>query len=138
MIQADYNIPIFNFDLKLVQIEEKDTLRDIDELLDKIGLVGEERHFINPSLVDGGHTMTNENKRIIVVVFHRFINESAKIETYGHEKRHVVDRICMSLDIQDLETASYLSGYLEKIFYLQFDRLLNDTNEAKKIKSVDI
>ena len=122
MIQERFEIPIFDFQLHIIQLEENDTLNDVEEKLDDFGIKGTERPFINPSMVDGGHTLSNGEARMIVVFFHQFTSEEEKIETYGHEIRHIVDRICIFLDIQDLETCALLSGYIEKLIYLEFDR----------------
>lgn len=126
MIHNIYNIPIFDFTLNLIQLQGQETLQEINEKLDDFDIKGEERIFINPELVDGGHTLTNERQKTIVVFFHGFTSEEERIKTYGHEKRHIVDRLCLSLNIQDLESAALLSGYIEQIFYIHFDKSIKN------------
>lgn len=126
MIHKIYNIPIFDFTLNIIQLQGKETLSEIDEKLEDLDIKGDEICFINPNLVDGGHTLTNERKKTIVVFFHAFTSEEERIKIYGHEKRHIVDRLCLCLNIQDLESAALLSGYIEQIFYIHFDKSIKN------------
>lgn len=120
MITKTYKIPIFDYNLIFFQLEKSDKQSYVEEELDKKMISGDERPYIGVDLFDVGHTCTNEETRTIVVFFHRFSTVDKRYEIYFHELRHIVDSICIHLNLNCLETAAYLNGFIGNILFIDF------------------
>lgn len=52
-----------------------------------------------------------------MIEYHPFTSLSNQVEVFTHEKRHVEDRICEWLGINDIEASAYLAGFLGVKFW---------------------
>lgn len=111
-----FDIPIFDFKANLIQIEDKNDLSLIEKhkWLKNMEDVDKEEIFteIKNENYDGGTTLRNFHSQEFLVIFFKFSSEEAKINVYAHEKRHIEDRLMQYLEINDIETAGYLAGFL--------------------------
>ena len=116
-----FNVPMFDFEVKLIQIEGKKDYAQVKkhEWLQDIPDEDKEEIFQNvkDDVCDGAYVLRNLNLKQLIVVFYRFESEEKRVNVYAHEKRHVEDRIMEYLHIEDFETAGYIAGYLAVEFY---------------------
>lgn len=70
---------------------------------------------------DGGTTYRSFPTQEFLVIFFKFSSEEAKVNVYAHEKRHIEDRLMQYLEINDIETAGYLAGFLA----VEFNKFYN-------------
>lgn len=111
-----FKVPMFDYDIKLIQIEGKKDYAQVKKIEWLQGIPDEDREEIfknaKEDVCDGACVLRNLNMRQLIVVFYRFESEEKKVSVYAHEKRHVEDRIMEHLQIEDFETAGYLAGFL--------------------------
>ena len=69
-------------------------------------------NIMNNKGCGSGTTYHNNQKIEICVIIYPQPNEDRRIETIMHEKRHCEDFILEKLDIDDMEAAAYLAGWL--------------------------
>jgi len=111
-----FNIPIFDFKVKLIQIEDKKDLPSLKKhkWLKNMDDENKEEIFtkIKNENYDGGTTFRDFSSREFLVIFYTFSSEEAKVNVYAHEKRHIEDRLMEYVGINDIETAGYIAGFL--------------------------
>lgn len=111
-----FKIPIFDFKVNLIQIEDKKDLPSLKKhkWLKYLDDENKEEIFtkIEDEQYDGGTTFKNFHFLEFLVIFFKFSSEEAKINVYAHEKRHIEDGLMQHLRINDIETAGYLAGFL--------------------------
>lgn len=111
-----FEIPIFDFKVNLIQIEDKKDLPLLEKhkWLKNMDDENKEEIFtkIKNENYDGGTTFRDFSSQKFLVIFYKFSSEEAKIYVYAHEKRHIEDRLMQYLEINDIETAGYLAGFL--------------------------
>lgn len=123
MIRGNYFIPIYNVSLTLIQVTSSDDAESIKDIMLSSGITEQEYidytiNGIKNNAEDGGETYRNLSKKEILCIFYKMSDEDTKEEIYAHEKRHVEDRILKFFEIDDLESAALLAGYLGRTFYL--------------------
>lgn len=123
MIRGNYFIPIYNVSLTLIQVTSSDDAESIKDIMLSSGITEQEYidytiNGIKNNAEDGGETYRNLSKKEILCIFYKMSDKRNKEEIYAHEKRHVEDRILEFFEIDDLESAALLAGYLGRIFYL--------------------
>ena len=64
----------------------------------------------------GASTFWTGGLHVSVIVFYRMESMKRKRVCYNHEKRHLEDRILKFCDIDDMEAAAYLAGFLSEYF----------------------
>lgn len=127
MVKQKVEIPIYRYTLYLIKLSSED-YKGERPLTSKIGLRNKPIYLeekvcdeidenIKEGNFNGAITCHNGGTRIIVVFFYPINNEDIATEVYEHEKRHAEDYILEHLDIQDMEAAAYLAGYLGKVFW---------------------
>ena len=116
-----FDIPIFDFKVKLIQIEDIKDLPSLEKHKWLKNMDDEDKEEIFTKIkrenFDGGTTFRSFPTQEFLVIFFKFLSEEAKINTYAHEKRHIEDRLMEYLGINDIETAGYLAGFLAVEFY---------------------
>lgn len=125
-------IPIYKYDIVLVQISKED-IQD-EEKVNNLQLYLEQ-YFPQTYITDTIETakrgteeaITRSNGSLSVCIFYNV--KERKAELYGHEKRHVEDRILRLCGVKDIEAAGYLAGYLSTVFD-DFDNLNEKTKDA--------
>ena len=129
-----YNIPIYRYGLMLISIskediEDENKLNTLKEYLSP--------YFLNCYIEETIETAKSGNEEAITrsegsrsfCIFYN-INKR-KEEIYGHEKRHVEDRILRICGINDAEAAGYLAGHLSNVF-ADFDNMTKENVELYK------
>lgn len=127
MKKLKFNIPIYDFDITLVQIEEKSDKVKVLSVMKDIKCTQEHMDgvsdYIDRGCYGGGETFYNFDIRAMVIVFYPFRSEESRWEVYSHEKRHIEDRVLQYAHVDDIESAGLLAGYLGRKFY-QFVQLV--------------
>ena len=127
MTKIQFKIPFYNVTCILVQVE---SAQDADEAiaLMKRWKIEDENNYdyngIKEGALNGGTTYRQMFKKRIFVLFYPFQNDRIKDEVYSHEKRHIEDRILEFYEVNDIESAGLLAGYLGAKFY-DFKQLQN-------------
>ena len=115
------NIPIYDIGLTLVEIETKDDYPILEPILDEHKIDVDEKEiikdFIEREVLNGGSTYGNFALEKMLVILYQMNNEEERRAILNHEKRHVVDRICEFLSINDIEAPAYLDGYISRYMY---------------------
>ena len=129
MKHKTFKIDIYNYTITLVQAEEGDKGEEVRKFLSKCKISGESLDDtikgVDDEDVNGGCTFHNRYHKHIVCFFYPFTSLSRQVEVYAHEKRHVEDRICEWLGINDIETSAYLAGYLGVKFWEFMNKTTN-------------
>lgn len=123
MKKIKFAVPIYDINVTLVQVESPCDADEVKVCCEEIGLAHEDKEaileFVKQDKCDGGDTWRNFAKGQMLVIFYRMTNSKVKTNRYGHEKRHVEDRILQWCGVDDIEAAAYLAGFLS----VQFDDL---------------
>lgn len=126
MKRYDFNIPIYDVDVTLIQVERctESECRKVRKVLRDLGCpkecVDEEISQIREWSTNGGSTCTNMTCRKMVVLFQELTSVERLIEVYSHEKRHIEDRILEFFNVEDHESSALLAGYVGVEFYKFF------------------
>ena len=120
MKRLRFCVPLYEIDVTLVQVEDAEDADDVKECCEEIGLLADDTEavldFIKSDKTDGADTFRNFEKGQMLVIFYRMTSGKIKKNRYGHEKRHVEDRILQWCGIDDIEAAEYLAGFLSEYF----------------------
>ena len=118
-----FKIPLYKVTVDLIQIEDKNDVEPVKAYFKKnrIEPIEEVLDNIAKDACDGGETYRLLSKRQMTVLFYQFSSDIEKANIYAHEKRHMEDRILEYFDVNDIESAAILAGYLGEKFY-EFDR----------------
>ena len=129
MIKYVFHIPIYECDVMLMQIESKQDSDIVMKNLDWLKVDNEDKQDykakIERGCVNGGDCWRNYSLHKFLISFFPFTNMNKKKEVDSHEKRHLEDRILEFVEVNDIEAAGYLSGFLGKKFY-KFEQLQNN------------
>ena len=121
MRTKNFKIDVYRYDITLVQVERNDKSDDVIKFLKKFDILQKDlddlKEGMDEEAVNGGHTLCNHLFKQIVCFFYPFTDNERRCELYAHEKRHVEDRICEWLGINDIEASAYLAGYLGVKFW---------------------
>lgn len=121
MIRRKINIPIYDFKLEVLELEDIGDTNIVTKALKKVDM---EPDFIAEIVGDlrdesrnGGWTLCNFGRKYIFVVTLPATNEKIRRKVLNHELRHVADDILEHCGIKDKEAAAYLAGFLaENVF----------------------
>lgn len=120
MKKMKFAVPLYDINVTLVQVESPDDADEVKVCCEEIELLPEDTtatlEFIRQDKCDGGDTWRNFDKGQMFVIFYRMTNGRVKRNRYGHEKRHVEDRILQWCGVNDIEAAAYLAGFLSEQF----------------------
>lgn len=121
MLIHEFSIPIFDFDVQLLQIEMPQDSTQFREEAARFGMeeedIEEECARIERDAKDGGNTYRNGKFKRFLVVFYNMTSVEEREQVWAHEKRHIEDRIMQFCGIDDIETAGYIAGYLGNEFH---------------------
>lgn len=121
MIRRKINIPIYDFKLEFMELEDigdanivTKALKNVDMAPDFIAeIVGELRDESR----NGGWTLCNFGRKYIIVVILPATDEKTRRKVLSHELRHATDDILEHCGIKNKEAAAYLAGFLaENVF----------------------
>lgn len=122
MIIKNFTIPIFDIRVRLIETERNTKLNELKKHLDWIRPEINLREMIEDKIKDeaynGGVTIFNQSSHEFLVLIYRPTSIKNRLNIIGHEKRHVEDGILDHCNIDDIETAGFLAGFLtEKMLY---------------------
>ena len=112
----NFKVPIYNYEVRIIELKKiikTENDFDLSEHLKWINVpISELGTMIDR--YDGADVYSNSNKKrfLIILFYHR--NKKEKVNTLGHEQRHIEDHILEGCNIQDIEAAGYLAGFLTK------------------------
>lgn len=113
------NVPIYEFEIMLYQLEDIEDADAITKALKKVGLtdmVPEVTENLTNEVVEGGFTCFNGPAKLLIVVLYPTDGGDIYVATLDHEKRHCVDNMLEWVGVNDHEAAAYLSGWLTTKF----------------------
>ena len=120
MKQIKFDVPIFDIEVILIQIE---SIEDKDNILNLMKdyeateeILKELDDNISNNRTDGANTYWSSGLHRAITVFYEMEDQERKDVCYAHEKRHIEDRILEFCGINDRETAGYLAGWLMPYF----------------------
>ena len=120
MRKMKFAVPLYDIDVTLVQVESPNDADNVKVCCEEIGLSSEDMDatldFVKQDKCDGGDVWRNFDKGQMLVIFYRMTDGRVKRNRYGHEKRHVEDRILQWCGVDDIEAAAYLAGFLSEQF----------------------
>lgn len=119
MKKMEFQLPYYKVDVMLLQVEGKEDEKDVAELLKSIDAEDPEYTLdgIRRGAVNGGETYRDLNNKQMVVLFYPMEDNICRAEIYSHEKRHIEDRVLKFFDVDDIESAGLLAGFLGEKFY---------------------
>lgn len=121
MKRINFKVPFYNVTITLVKAEKADDYQEIKKTLKHCHIEEESLNDIADAVKNGasngGDTFRDFRYKRMLVFFYPFDNEDDKIEVYGHEKRHVEDRIMEYFGVDDVESAGMLAGFLSVKFH---------------------
>lgn len=128
MIKYKFQVPLFRFQVTLLQVEHSFDTTKVLRILSSIhtdeALKTEIMDTIQADKYNGGITIRNTRMRSIITVFFRMKTLADRAEVYSHEKRHIEDRILEWASVDDIETSAFLAGYLGREF-MKFQNLID-------------
>ena len=120
MKKLKFAVPLYEVNITLVQVEGAEDADAVRECCEDIGLLAEDTNtvvnIVKSDKHDGADTFRNFDKGQMLVIFYLMSNGRVKKNRYGHEKRHVEDRILQWCGVDDIEAAAYLAGFLSEHF----------------------
>lgn len=121
MKKKTFNIPIYDYEVTLIEVERKNDKEQVVEemtLFDcNIEDIREMERYIDLAYIDGGDTFRNMGKKKFLVILLPCEDEETRRGIINHEKRHVEDRLLEWVGINDSEASAYLAGYLSRYMY---------------------
>ena len=121
MITYNFDIPIYDIRIDLIQVENKEDANGVVRFMRAIKcnqeFIVELTENIKKGYVDGGETFRNFDLRKMLIIFYPMENEETRAEVYSHEKRHIEDRVMQHESVDDIESAGLLAGFLGRQFY---------------------
>lgn len=117
-----FTIPIYDYRVTLVEIESKE---DKDKFIPVFKRIGpnkedfeEELSNLDDGLYNGGMTYTNTSIKTFMIILYPMKSKKKRLGVLGHEKRHIEDRLLEHCQVNDIEAAAYLAGFLtEKLMF---------------------
>ncbi len=120
MKKLKFAVPLYEINVTLIQVEGVEDVDDVKACCEDIELTAEDTEAVLDIIKQDKHgvadTFRNFEKGQMLVIFYRMTNGRTKINCYGHEKRHVEDRILQWCGVDDIEAAAYLAGFLSEQF----------------------
>lgn len=124
MKKAEFKIPIYDFDVTIIEIESKEDKSEVNTILSNLipnkankESIDEVLGYIEDGSMNGGDTFRNMLYRKFVVVLYPCKDTETRREVINHEKRHIEDRVLEYCGISDIEASAYLAGYISKFMY---------------------
>ena len=126
MKRVNLHIPIYEWDLSVVSIENKKDDKPFRNVADEFALTDEEYNMVMDEIEhesrDGGETFYDGSQMTILTVLYPMSNEEEFTTIFNYEKRHVVDIIAERMGLECEESTAYLDEYITReLFKLKND-----------------
>lgn len=129
MVTYKFDIPIYDIHVDVIQVESKDdangVMRFMQAIKCKQEFVDEVTNYIISGCINGGETYRNFDLRKMLIIFCPMANEETRADVYSHEKRHIEDRVMEYANVNDIESAGLLAGFLGRQFYKFWNKVTN-------------
>ena len=129
MIKFNFEIPIYKVEVNLIQVMSDEDSKEVEQELLDMEAQKEDIDTVIEDIVtncrNGGYTFRNLDKKKFLVIFCSMDSDRVRAEVYAHEKRHIEDRLLAAYNIDDIESAGLLAGFLGEKFY-DFTKLVED------------
>lgn len=121
MKKIEFNIPIYDFDVTILEIESKEDKDEVNTILSNFIInkesINEVLSYIEDGSMNGGDTFRNLLHKKFIVILYPCKDIETRREVINHEKRHIEDRILKHCGISDIEASAYLAGYISKFMH---------------------
>lgn len=121
MKKSTFKVPIYNFDITVIQVESSADKEAVVKEFKKMRIPEDtyqnSLETIESGYMNGGDTFRNMLIKRFLIIIYPCSSETVRREIIGHEKRHIEDRILEYLEIDDIEASAYLAGYLSQYMY---------------------
>lgn len=121
MKKTEFNIPIYDFEVTILEVESKDDKSEVNTILSSFipnkESIDKVLGYIEDGSMNGGDTFRNMLYKKFIVVLYPFKDVETRREVINHEKRHIEDRLLDYCGIKDIEASAYLAGYISKFMY---------------------
>lgn len=126
MQRLNFHIPIYDWDINVVTIYNKEDDKPIKELFGELNIIDDNAiDNIVYERYNGGETYTNVGARQALLLIYKFETINIFHNILNHEKRHLIDRIGNVHLIRDeKEAIAYLDGYVSEQIYSNLDKLI--------------
>lgn len=126
MQRLNFHIPIYDWDITVVTIYNKEDDKPIKELFGELNIIDDNAiDNIVYERYNGGETYTNANTRQALLLIYKFETINIFHNILNHEKRHLIDHIGNVHLIKDeKEAIAYLDGYVSEQIYSNLDKLI--------------
>ena len=125
----EVDVPIFNYHIDFLFVTSKHDAYKIEKFLASRDILKEDYQFsidiIKNDKHGGGVTFFCENMHSFIVVVYKEQNKDELISTITHEIRHIVDDMCHQLNIEDVETPAYITGYISMNIFKEINDIDN-------------
>ncbi|WP_163321691.1 hypothetical protein [Draconibacterium mangrovi] len=116
-----FNIPLYGYGVSLIEVETKDDAKIIRKELKRNRIDPEDISQIEEEIIqgkfNGGYTYRHQKSKMFCVILFPCTSPAQRLNTLGHEKRHIEDRLAQYVGIDDIEAMGYIAGFLtEKLF----------------------
>ena len=117
MRKSRFKIPIYDFDVTLIEVDGSGDVEPIRRLLRRVGgrnesLESEILGAVENGSIDGGWTLSALGRSLFYVILLPMSSSEQRIRVLNHEKRHIEDDLLEYCGVNDKEAAAYLAGYL--------------------------
>ena len=114
-------IPIYDFTITILEVENSNDSEIIGKKLRKFGVDADEINEIEDNIknnyINGGFAYRDFSMKQFCIMIYKCENTVWRRNVINHEKRHIVDRIMEWAHIKDIESPAYLDGYISKYMY---------------------
>lgn len=127
MKKHNFNVPLYDYDVTLIQVESNEDKSSVISFLKKAKLdeyIEGCSKYVADGYTNGGETYYNRSIKQVICIFYIMTSDEYRENVYSHEKRHVEDRILEHCSVNDMEASAYLAGFLGVQFY-KFKKLQN-------------
>lgn len=118
MKKKEIYVPIYEYMITYIEIENY-TEKEIERVTKTLKSckiddenISDVKDRMKRNYNGGATTFSSEKRCELVVLVYPHSSQSRKLSTIMHEKRHCEDFILNRLDIDDMEAAAYLAGWL--------------------------
>ena len=121
MKKKTFKVPIYDYTVVFIEIESSEDADKVVPIFKSLKMVDEDIESevarIKRGCYDGGNTWRNLERKTFMILLYPFSSSLKRRNVLNHEKRHLEDRILEHCQINDLEAAGYLAGFLSEKIY---------------------
>lgn len=111
-------VPMFGWNLQIIEIESELDIPDIKKAFSKAGMKDSFKDLeleIIAEHYDGGSTFYNAGLREMIIIVMQTKSKERRYNIFMHEKRHAEDVILDHENIECMEMSAVFAGYLGEL-----------------------